>query len=496
VASCLRAAPPQYDHVVIVIEENHSEGGIIGNANADYINQLANTGVNFTNFFAIAHPSQPNYLQLFSGSNQGVTGDGFPSVNPFPSANLGDSLRDAGFSFGGYSQGLPSTGSNLETSGNYARKHNPWVNWQNTPATGTQLPTSTNMPFDGFFPTAANGNFAALPTVSFVVPDLQNDMHDGTVLQGDTWLKNNLKSYIDWAPTHNSLFILTFDEDEGAQNNKIPTIFSGAKLKSGAYSTNWNLHNLLRTVENMYSIAHSGSAANVAPIQGPFVTDGPVRPVDRSFQHGVSTYASGHDTYIESANPNTTRGATTPMYADGDADPAGNGNVSQGLIRFDALVGNAAGQIPANTAIAFAKLTIFTVTTDSSGDPMSLHRMLIPWSDSTTAGVGSTWSSLTAGVSTNDIEAASIPDNTLTPATAGLGITFDVTATVQAWINGATNNGWLVQAAQTDGWRFNSDEFGTATLRPLLEVTFVPEPASCCVLFGALAMLRRRHLPV
>src|SRR4051794_36746386 len=71
-----RAALPQYDHIVIVIEENRSYGDIIGNvANAPFMNALATQGVAFSNYFAVAHPSQANYLHLFCGSGMGVTTD-------------------------------------------------------------------------------------------------------------------------------------------------------------------------------------------------------------------------------------------------------------------------------------------------------------------------------------------------------------------------------------------------------------------------------------
>src|SRR5258708_36025068 len=66
---------PRPDHVVIVIEENHSYAEIIGSANAPYINSLAAMGALFTNSFGVTHPSEPNYLALFSGSTQGVTDD-------------------------------------------------------------------------------------------------------------------------------------------------------------------------------------------------------------------------------------------------------------------------------------------------------------------------------------------------------------------------------------------------------------------------------------
>src|SRR5215212_3443542 len=83
------AALPTPDHVVIVIEENHSAQSILPNASAPYINSLAASGFSFDNFYAIAHPSQPNYLQLFSGTNQGVLTDDTPTSGlPFTTPNL------------------------------------------------------------------------------------------------------------------------------------------------------------------------------------------------------------------------------------------------------------------------------------------------------------------------------------------------------------------------------------------------------------------------
>src|SRR5437762_124224 len=107
-----QAAPPKPDHVVIVIEENHSYSQIIGSASAPYINSLAGQGALFTQSFAITHPSQPNYLHFFSGSAQGVTDDTCPPPgSPYAAANLGAELIAKGFTFGGYSEDLPSTGS-------------------------------------------------------------------------------------------------------------------------------------------------------------------------------------------------------------------------------------------------------------------------------------------------------------------------------------------------------------------------------------------------
>ena len=97
IAACKALALPVPDHIVIVIEENHSFENIIGSADAPYLNSLAAAGATFTNFFAITHPSQPNYLQFYSGSNQGVIDNTVPAPGvPFTTANLGAELLAAG----------------------------------------------------------------------------------------------------------------------------------------------------------------------------------------------------------------------------------------------------------------------------------------------------------------------------------------------------------------------------------------------------------------
>src|SRR5438093_9035376 len=75
---CLLAPLPRPDHLVLLIEENRGYSQIIGSTSAPYINSLAQRGALMTNSFAIEHPSQPNYLDLFSGSNQGITSDSCP----------------------------------------------------------------------------------------------------------------------------------------------------------------------------------------------------------------------------------------------------------------------------------------------------------------------------------------------------------------------------------------------------------------------------------
>ncbi len=243
---------PRPDHVVVVVEENHSFSQVIGSSAAPYINALARGGASFTNAHGVTHPSQPNYLALFSGATQGVTNDSCPHT--FATANLGRQLLDAGLTFAGYSEDLPAVGSTVCSSGAYQRKHSPWVNFSNVPA-------STNRPFTSF-PT----DYSQLPQIAFVVPNQNHDMHDGSSQQGDTWLQQHLDSYAQWARTHNSLLIVTWDEDDFTSANHIPTIFVGPMVRTGAYAESINHYRVLRTLEDMYHLPYAGASAQATPI--------------------------------------------------------------------------------------------------------------------------------------------------------------------------------------------------------------------------------------
>jgi hypothetical protein len=246
---------PRPDHVVVVVFENTSAGSILGNSSAPYFNQLAGSGANFTDSFAIEHPSQPNYLDLFSGSNQGVTDDSCPHT--FSTTNEASQLIAKGLTFTGYSESLPSAGSTACTAGGtngYARKHSPWVNFTNVPA-------ADNQPFSAF-PT----DYSQLPTVSWVIPNLCDDIHNCSIATGDSWLKSHLDGYVQWAKTHNSVLITTFDEDDSTGPNRIATFFNGQPVRTGSYSERIDHFSVLRTIEDMYGLPYAGSAATATSI--------------------------------------------------------------------------------------------------------------------------------------------------------------------------------------------------------------------------------------
>jgi acid phosphatase len=252
------ARVPAYSHIVIVFEENHSYSQIIGSPSAPYINSLASSGVLFTNSHAITHPSEPNYMAFTSGSAYGLTSDRCPFSTKH--ANLGSELFAAGKSYSDYSESMPKQGYKGCTFGEYARKHNPAANY-------TDLPSSVNRRFAQFPPSS---RFASLPTVSFVDPNLLNDMHDGTIAAGDSWLKQHMSSYLTWAMSHNSLLIVTWDENSGSPGNKIATIFAGAHVKAGRYSERVTHYRVLRTLEKAYGLKALGHSASTTPITDTF----------------------------------------------------------------------------------------------------------------------------------------------------------------------------------------------------------------------------------
>ncbi len=249
---------PRPDHVVIVIEENKPYSRIIGNMAAQYINALANRGVSFSQSYAVAHPSQPNYLALFSGSTQAIVDNSCPHA--LGGENLASALRGAGLTFAIYSESMPAAGYTGCVYGHYYRKHNPAVNWQ-----GRNVPASANLQFAAF-----PADFSALPTVAIVVPNQQNDMHDEAELEaiiaGDAWLKNNLDAYGRWAQTHNSLLIVTFDEDDGTEGNRIATLFVGPMVRKGVYAQRIDHYSVLRTVLDLYALPALGNSAHAATI--------------------------------------------------------------------------------------------------------------------------------------------------------------------------------------------------------------------------------------
>jgi acid phosphatase len=175
-------------------------------------------------------------------------------VNAGDRPNLARSLLDAGYSFTGYSEGLPGAGSRTCGAGRYAAKHNPWADFSN-------VPDSANQPFSSF-----PASFDALPTVAFVVPDLCDDMHDCSIGSGDAWAAAHLDAYRRWAADHQSLLIVTFDENDDSAGNQILTVVSGAGVRAGSYRQPIDHYTVLRAIEDCFGLEPIGASASAAPL--------------------------------------------------------------------------------------------------------------------------------------------------------------------------------------------------------------------------------------
>lgn len=258
IAAALTGSLPKAPaHVVVVIEENKDYDDVAGSAHAPYLNELMARGATFTHSYGVAHPSQPNYLALFAGvtndNGDGCPPRGYDSSSP----NLASELIAAHRTFAGYAEDMPNAGFTGCWSRQYARKHVPWVDF-------TNVPSSANLPFSAF------PSYDKLPTVSFVVPNLLNDMHSASVARGDAWFRRTLGPLVTWAMKHDTLLIVTWDESDGTLSNQIPTIFIGPMVRAGVYAEPITHYRVLRTIEAFYGLKPTGAASNVQPITDVF----------------------------------------------------------------------------------------------------------------------------------------------------------------------------------------------------------------------------------
>ena len=179
-----------------------------------------------------------------------------------------------------------------------------------------------------------------------------------------------------------------------------------------------------------------------------------------TFRNG-NNYSGTFDTSISPYNPNGDEGSAATLYIDRGSED------NQTLLVFNDLFGNGPGQIPFGATITSATLTLNTVNPSATG--ASLYRMLGSWSEH------DSWNSLGGGVQLG-IETALSPDLVTVAVSRGTS-SFDVTASVLAWLSGAAtadqanaaNHGWVFVANSSDGWDFSSSE---SSAPPTLTVTY------------------------
>lgn len=234
------------DHIIFLWMENKDYTSIIENDSAVYINSLVKKGTLFTNAFAITHPSYPNYVDFFAGASNGIISDDCFYNAELSTPNLFTTLKGAGKTFAWYSEDLPATGSKICAYNNYVAKHNPTTIF-------TNVPDSANKTFSDF-----PADFNHLENVVCISPNLVNDMHQGSVKQADDWFKAHLESLVNWCMTHNSVFVIYFDESDTNKDNRIPVIAIGQPVKANfRLETTINHFSWTKTICSMFSAPDS-----------------------------------------------------------------------------------------------------------------------------------------------------------------------------------------------------------------------------------------------
>ena len=245
-------APPvsgSINHVVVVWLENEEATGITASS-MPYLYGLSTTYGRADRFYAVSHPSLPNYLAFWSGSTQGVSDDG--KYN-FSGASLSSQMAAAGRSWRTYAQDYPATGCSTGTSyssgvdgpgvaGTYARKHNPAMSF--TSVSGNASQCANIQPLARFDPKV---------NVAFVVPNLCNDAHDCSLKTADTFLKGFVPEVTGASTWAHTLLVISFDEGSTGTNGggRIFTVVMRPGLSGVVSSTTHTHYSLLRTIEEL-----------------------------------------------------------------------------------------------------------------------------------------------------------------------------------------------------------------------------------------------------
>ena len=255
----LAAQVPRSNHLVVVLEENHSYSSVIGNSAMPFLNSLASRYATSTQFYANTHPSIGNYFQMTTG--QIITNnDGFSST--VTADNMVRHMLSAGKTWRSYAEGLPSVGYIGGDSGSYTRHHNPFSYLSDVVNSGVER--LNLVPMTRF---ANDINNNQLPDFSFVVPDDANDGHSGSLSQADSWLKSHLTPLLNSAAfQQDGILIIVFDEsftsDAAHGGGHVAAVVVGPRVKRGYKSTHFYQHqSLLRTVLQAMGVSSFPGAA-------------------------------------------------------------------------------------------------------------------------------------------------------------------------------------------------------------------------------------------
>ncbi len=270
------AGKPVVDEVLLVWEENHGYSSIIGSASAPGLNALAAKCGLATEYEAQTHPSLPNYMEMTSGQSFA----GWPwdtDCDPqgsctTPLESIFSELQASGRPWRSYVEAMGSN-CGLVSYNDYAAKHNPAVYYTSACHTCSAWDQPMGTPSIGAMHRAlVTGPSAVLTTVT---PDLQDDMHDGTVQQADSWLATWLPQFMA-SPAYRSghlAILITWDEGPGSGNvpSHVPLIVLSASTPAGTRSAlGYTDFSVLRAICQLTGVPNLGRASSAPSFVGPF----------------------------------------------------------------------------------------------------------------------------------------------------------------------------------------------------------------------------------
>jgi phosphatidylinositol-3-phosphatase len=201
-----RPSVPRLSKVAVLFLENHGYGQVIGSRRAPFLNRLARRGALATNYYAVGHPSLPNYLALTTGSTDGVTSDCNSCQTSTPS--LAGQLQTARISWRAYFEGIPAPGFEGRGFLDYTKHYNPF-------AYSKQIGDGTaRNHVVGFGSLRHDLRHGSLPRFSWIAPDLLHDGHNASVRASDRFVARLVPRVVRALGPHGVL-IITWDEAQG-----------------------------------------------------------------------------------------------------------------------------------------------------------------------------------------------------------------------------------------------------------------------------------------
>jgi Phosphoesterase family len=270
----LQLQTPQSKHVVMVMEENQSYSTVVGDTGVwPNLNNLMTHGALPTNYYADSHPSIGNYFMLTTG--QLLTTDD-NSTAAWNVDNIARQMLASGVSFKVYAEGI-TQGYLGGNTGLYLIRHNPFAMLSDV-AGSTAVANEVIWPFSQFAVDLANDD---LPEFSFIVPDVDDDAHNGTPQQADSWLQVNvitpLSSYPAFEAGGDGILIVDFDEGEDSDTTHggghVSPVFWGPDVLVGYTQTSTTVYqheSMLRTVMEALGLQNPPGKAATAPSMSEF----------------------------------------------------------------------------------------------------------------------------------------------------------------------------------------------------------------------------------